>query len=492
MKAAILHYHLHPGGVTSVIASAIEALRPHNVRLAVITGAPSELPDIFAGLTRIIPGLDYNTPLKNPPSPTTLANRLEHEASKALRGAPDVWHIHNHSLGKNPVLTEAVGIMAQRGHKLLLQIHDFPEDLRPVKIHLLRKCAQAHGSSLSAYLYPLAPHVHYAALNRRDLDLLIRAGAPHTQAHSLPNAVAAARTNNGAELPTHPETPPLLLYPVRGIRRKNLGEFLLWSALANAGERYAITLAPRNPERPAYEKWMNFAQEHRLQVQFEWGPRSGLSLAALQRAATAILSTSIAEGFGLAFLESWLAGRPVVGRNLREITADFTHAGVDLSGLYNNLLVPIDCVGANQLRKKIVEAYTQLLSACGRLCKPDLSERAWQAACQNDCVDFGKLDEELRAKFIRIALNSSSVSSSITPDALMFAKTSIDQIEHNRKTIEASFSLKAYGKRLFSLYQRVASSETNASLENLNAERILDAFLAPERFTLLRSPGSNI
>ncbi len=57
--------------------------------------------------------------------------------------------------------------------------------------------------------------------------------------------------------------------------------------------------------------------------------------------ADALITTSVAEGFGLAFLEPWLASKPLVGRNLPEITADFAEHGLDLSALYNCLPVPL-------------------------------------------------------------------------------------------------------------------------------------------------------
>jgi glycosyltransferase involved in cell wall biosynthesis len=489
MRAAIVHYHLHPGGVTRVIESAVQALRPHRVRIAILAGGPPEPPPALAGLVRLVPGLDYHEPVYPSLPPTTLADRLEHEAAAALGGEPDVWHIHNHSLGKNPAFTEAVRILAGRGRRLLLQIHDFAEDLRPNLIRLLRKHADAMDQSLGDYLYPSAPHLHYAVLNRRDGELLARAGAPPDQIHRLPNAIVPPPADAGADLPADPEQPPLLLYPVRAIRRKNLGEFLFWSALARAGERFAVTLAPQNPEeRPAYTQWTSFAAACRLPVQFEWGVRSGRSLARLQRDATALATTSVAEGFGLAFLEPWLAGRPVTGRNLPEITADFTEAGVDLSGLYDRLLVPLEWIGAERFRLRVAAAYADLLAACGRTATPDAADRARQAACDQDRVDMGRLDEELQADVIRRILESPADAAAVTPAALVTAPCPASRLEHNRRAIAAAFGLEAYGQRLLALYRRVAASRANTRLDRLDAEVLLDAFLAPERFTLLRSP----
>ena len=38
---------------------------------------------------------------------------METAAIMGLGGKPDLWHIHNHSLGKNSALTGAVAILAE-------------------------------------------------------------------------------------------------------------------------------------------------------------------------------------------------------------------------------------------------------------------------------------------------------------------------------------------------------------------------------------------
>ena len=52
------------------------------------------------------------------------------------------------------------------------------------------------------------------------------------------------------------------------------------------------------------------------------------------------VTTSIAEGFGLTFLEAIVFGRPLLGRDLPEITTDFRSQGINLQSLYSGLLVP--------------------------------------------------------------------------------------------------------------------------------------------------------
>ena len=97
---------------------------------------------------------------------------------------------------------------------------------------------------------------------------------------------------------------------MRGIRRKNLGEALLWSELLRDEIVVGITLEPINPaEAKSYERWNSLARELNSPI------RSGVVDAGRIRffealaAADFILTTSVAEGFGMVFLKSWLAQR---------------------------------------------------------------------------------------------------------------------------------------------------------------------------------------
>jgi hypothetical protein len=61
-------------------------------------------------------------------------------------------------------------------------------------------------------------------------------------------------------------------------------------------------------------------------------------------------------------------------------------------------------------------------------------------------------------------------------------------IRHNAGAVAGQFSSAATGKRLVELYGRVAAEGRSAEAEPLDgAAGILDAFLALERFRLLRS-----
>ena len=80
--------------------------------------------------------------------------------------------------------------------------------------------------------YPTGRRIHYAALNQRDqgflAHLLKNSGSPvHLLANAVPPSppLQSSKEGHTSNLPEN-----LILYPVRAVRRKNLGELALLSA----------------------------------------------------------------------------------------------------------------------------------------------------------------------------------------------------------------------------------------------------------------------
>lgn len=479
LRIAIVHYHLRPGGVTRVIEHTLHALAEHPVNPVVLCGETTHTTHATRNHIRIVQGLGY---ADHTGREHNLARSLQRAATEILGGEPDVWHFHNHSLGKNTAVPAAAAAMAADGKPLLLQMHDFPEDGRPDNYALLRNRL---ADKLNATLYPCGGRVHYAAINQRDHSFLSAAGLSKERLHYLPNAVALPGPENLAE--TNATDRPIYLYVTRAIRRKNLGEILLWAALARNGERFQISRAPINPAaRPVYEQWVHLAQALALPVEFEAGEKHPGTLGELMRNAHALITASVAEGFGLAFLEPWLARRALVGRNIPEITPDFTPAGINLAALYSTLNLPLEWIGLDHLRTQIHHAMAKSMAAYGRTLTPAAVEHAVSAARNGEYIDFGRLDEKMQQNVIRRVAQSPEEQRLLQPHTLEQNPLSRNEIEHNRAAVLNQFSLDRYGKRLMQIYSAIINTppETPATL---NADRLLDRFLAPERFLLLRT-----
>jgi glycosyltransferase involved in cell wall biosynthesis len=465
---AIIHYHLRPGGVTRVIERAVESLN-NQVDVLVLTGEAPAPDDALTPITEPFEALGYSDIQR--PDFKQVVEDLRFTARSLLGRDPDVWHIHNHSLGKNSFTPQLVWYLANAGCRLLLQPHDFAEDGRPENYRLLR----AHlGESLNQMLYPAADHVWYAPINYRDKAFLQNIGLPDV--HELPNAVTAHITTPAES------TSKTIVYPARAIRRKNLGEFLLWSLLAPEDYLFQSTLAPQNPKwQGYYNKWVDFAKDLNLPVEFDAGRKHGFS--ELVQNAAALITTSIAEGFGLAFLEPWLENKPLIGRKLPEITADFEDAGLDLSGLYSSLSVPLEWIGKSSFHDALEKAMKQSYAAYAKSWQPRDFERAKEVLVHDGKVDFGILDEELQRRIIRHLVECPQERALLPP---FRPETDSGLIEKNRVIVSKNYGIEAYGKRLLSIYQALADTQPG-EVSAASAAGLLDAFLQPSRFNLLRT-----
>ena len=159
MKVAIVHYHLEPGGVTKVIENTLSAWNQTSldIQTVALSGRPYRgkvIPN-----AQVVEGLDYSD-AKGSIDPKILVQRMKDAVMDALGSLPDLWHVHNHSLGKNPALTAAVSCLADQGEYLLLHPHDFAEDGRPENFLSLQEVYKQ--------AYPTSERIRYAVLNHRD------------------------------------------------------------------------------------------------------------------------------------------------------------------------------------------------------------------------------------------------------------------------------------------------------------------------------------
>lgn len=315
MTHLIVHYHLRPGGVSSVVIAQAEGLYSQGKTVAVLAASDSsqrEFKQFF------LPELDYSMPT------TASIERLFHLLmSVAVQCAGRViWHIHNPTLGCHPLLSACIKRLAEASERLILHIHDFAEDERPTNYaQLIDK----------EFLYPTAPQIHYCVLTLRDRNILMRAGLAEDQVSIVGNPVTVTALPSSSG-------PLQVLYACRGIDRKNLGEFLLLSALAPAGVPFATTLGPgQSRQQSDYGTWQKCQQELNLPVQWGKAELPGGSREQCVRECSHLVTTSVKEGFGLAFLESIAWRRPLFGRALPHIREDLQRHGINHPFLYDRI-----------------------------------------------------------------------------------------------------------------------------------------------------------
>lgn len=483
MRVAIVHYHLKRGGVTRVIESTLNAFQSLQSPPC-CTVLAGEVPDdcSFKEHAITVSGLEYSNAQEQTPEPAKLLANMREAASKALGGPPDIWHIHNHSLGKNSAMPGIVSLLAEAGDALLLHMHDFAEDGRPENYQLNQEVV-----GFAQKLYPMATNVHYAVLNGRDFQIFAEAGLSPDQLHLLANPVEGATNEVDASETEaiHQElgAERILLYPVRAVRRKNFGEMLFWAALAQAGDVFATTLGPTNQNYvAAYQDWQDFAQQHALPVRFEIGEQYDWSFSAIMQSANCILSTSIAEGFGLAFLEPWLFGKTIAGRDIPDITKDFKEAAIDLDHLYPALPIPETWIDMNDLRARIQQA----LSSAYQSYQQPLPENAVEEAIGGiqagaGMIDFAGLDETQQ----RIVIER-LVTTPESREELPLAELNIPPAANQAELICKRFSLEDYAQQVHGIYT-TANQSSPSTPDYQEPESILNSFLKPNRFRLLRT-----
>ena len=480
MKIAIVHYHLQPGGVTRVIENTLQAWEENGTEIEAVALSGRAYPGDRLPDTRVVQGLDYTSP-KDTVDPRVLTERLRASAKDALGQTPDLWHIHNHSLGKNPSLTAAVSLLAESGERILLHPHDFAEDGRPGNYLSLSEVYQR--------AYPTGPTIHYAALNQRDRGFLAHmlkdsSSRVHLLANAVPPSTPFSESQEEKILGL-PEN--LLLYPVRAVRRKNLGELALLAS-SHQDFHFANSLGPTNPEfTPVFEDWKQFGKELGLPLTYGLGEHTDASFPEMVGHAQSILSVSVAEGFGLGFLEPWTFGKGLCGRNLPDITSDFAELGVSLANLYDRLPIPLDCIpSVSQVKATIQSALAQFYLDYQEELPEDGTEIAFQSMVENDCIDFGRLDERNQRGIIRSVAQSPELQQGIQKHSGLEVLSG-EIIDRNRQAVTEQFSLSSYAERTLNIYQELLATDNGTQCHFANGQLLLDQYLSPTRLNLLRT-----
>ena len=458
----IVHHHLRHGGVSRVIEATSRAFSKAGIEHIILCGdlptGAEELPVI------VIPALDYDSTTR-PGLEDTMLREIEARFGKRSV----VWHFHNPALGKNPSLTGAAAALAKQGQPLILQHHDFAEDYRAENYARLR------GLDL---LYPTAPHIRHVCINSRDRNTLIRAGLPADQVQVLPNPITVA--------PIERKDPLWIFQAIRGIRRKNLGETLLLAAHAPSGKRFAISRRPDQPNWQAlHDHWSRLAEELDLPIEFAVTDRlpptdgAGTSFTDWLQHSSHLLTTSVAEGFGLTFLEGAALQIPVIGRRLTELDPDLE--SLPLDRLYTRLLVPTAWLDIDKLEKLTADSLSRIFRSY------DLPIPQHEHAPDPTHVDFSRLPEVMQADAIK--------TSTIHPSDVLAETPSGTRplTDHLREVLSSSeapavdlhpFHLDQYVAALIDIRNQLLRAPHKPPVD-LNRESILQRFLDPSRFHFL-------
>jgi hypothetical protein len=195
----------------------------------------------------------------------------------------------------------------------------------------------------------------------------------------------------------------------------------------------------------------------------------------------------VAEGFGLGFLEPWTFGKGLCGRNLPDITSDFAELGVSLTNLYDRLPIPLDCIpSVSQLKETIQSALEQFYLDYQQDLPEDGTEIAFQSMVENDCIDFGRLDETNQRGIIRAVAQSPELQQGIQRHSGLEV-LSEEIIDRNKQAVTEQFSLTSYAERTLKIYQQLLATDNSTHCQFANGQLLLDKYLSPTRLNLLRT-----
>lgn len=512
MNVAILHSHFCRGGVTQVVENHVAAIADQlGGKVVLVSGGRNDgltAATFDKTATCVVPGLDYDAVLGIEQETRegflqrvrALTNALiEALAHAGLDGDNTVLHWHNHSLGKNVAVPRVIDALAtEHGFRQLLQIHDFAEDFRPENYLRLARAAMHHANESAAvsaavinrFLYPRSPFIDYATLTSGDAKLLSQLGIPERQLHVLPNSVALSgfpdldqaealkKVHRAAGLPTESRW---CVYPVRGIRRKNVGELLLLSHLMPEDLYAGITLPPTTKlERQSYDRWKSIGEEVAPKVVFDAGTFAEVSFHDNLSAAEFVVSTSAAEGFGMAFLEPWLVPRGVIARRLPDVVCDFEAAGVLLDRFYDAVWIPGDAAWVAECLRDSAAAFQSAWSLVSASLGPELTPREMRQRTREDAIDFATLTTRRQIDVLRRARTDPSFFAAVRQCNQALVNDLAEGfpgslLGDNQRVVRDQYALSLNGDRQRSIYRKLQdrkgltleSEEVNVASESL-------------------------
>ncbi|MGD9080194.1 MAG: hypothetical protein PVG96_12685 [Desulfobacterales bacterium] len=467
MNIAFMHYHLKTGGVTTCLRHQVEALK-NDCHLCVITGEMAKT--AFPAKVIHIPQLAYSADYHHSFEPEDVASEMVQAIESHFNGPCDIVHVHNPILAKNKKFLKILKSLQKRGLSLLLQIHDFAEDGRP--------------RSYFTEDYPA--DCHYSVVNSRDYRILIKSGLKKQGLHQIFNTVY--RPDNPYPS-TVSDDGPYVVYPIRAIRRKNIGEAILLSLFFRDNETLVITLPPNSrADIESYEDWKAFVSDYHLRIEFDRGLNQPYD--AIVDSARYLLTTSIMEGFGFSFLEPWLFDKLVWGRKLPDICTDFETNGVSFDHMYAALNVPVDWFEVDDFYKKWKRTIQQTANQFGFAIDNEQIQDTFASLTAGGTIDFGLLDEGFQKQVIgRLVTQNASVYVaellSLNPGLAQIGRVTNEAnlIEANRNAVAQSYNMTQYRQKLLAIYAHVATTPIR---QRINKKTLLAEFIDLTKFSLLK------
>ena len=193
----------------------------------------------------------------------------------------------------------------------------------------------------------------------------------------------------------------------------------------------------------------------------------------------------------MVFLEAWLFGKRLLGRDLPEITRDFASEGLELRELYPEFQIPNSWIDAQAYWTAIKPTLDKVYHEFGlpEVSDSKLIEQIGQILSKST-VDFARLPTALQRNVIGRAKSDSSAKQQLldkNSDLKNDLSTESELISGNAHVIREHYSPKIIGQRLLDVYATVWKSIPASTIASLpQGQAILENFLRFDRLHPVR------
>jgi hypothetical protein len=513
----VFHYHLLPCGVTDVIVRSVEAVAAHRDDVDAVTlvcGREENTANVLRRLEHlpvpvdvsIVPEIDYTPARESTDEAASRSRKLQAVLLSRFTGKDVLWWTHNYHVGKNPALTLALCNIAEMADhpRMVFHIHDFPECARYENLSYLTRVA---GESP----YPASRGVAYAVINARDLSYMQRAGIPEDRVHLVVNPLPPAgseirtglsRANLARALTqyasvTHQRCDPdrpILLYPIRAIRRKNVLEMGLIARLA--GDWNLVTTLPGlSDSESAYSRLVSSAYlSGSIRGVFGIGRREGDFGTTFDELATqsdVTVSSSVQEGFGMLFIDSLRWRRPLFARDLNILDGVRDVFQSYPARFYTEVRVPFTSdMTANSIR----EQYNRRLARVETIMPDPVRSRLHDqldSLLGSEAVDFGYLAPRAQMAVLTgirdegFAREVRSLNESTVASLLSVARA---DCPHVADRVDSQFGYAAFARAVDSLIQSFDGGQREPGRFEIVQQRLIEQFADMDLFRLVLAP----
>ena len=290
---------------------------------------------------------------------------------------------------------------------------------------------------------------------------------------------------------------PLLLYPIRTIRRKNVLEMALLARLADSANLIVTLPGVSDAERPYSDLIAEAFTSGAARGVWGIGRREheyGLTFQDLTHGADAIVSSSVQEGFGLLFVNALRWRVPLFARHLSILDGVSSIFEGYPAHFYADFQVPMRSPSISSLRGYLGTRYTERLDELDSFLPETARDRLDQqleTILGRSSIDYAYLPPDLQYSYLR-DLNDPAFASEVRAmnqesiDALLAVQS--HDCPDVTAEVERTFGFEAFADRFDSIVRSYNESGSQCGRYESAQQTLVEGFADLEYLRLLFAP----